>query len=167
MKIIKLLLTLILVAPGLYAKSSPTFELWNKLKEPIYFSYGSSAENAMKKSIQELRPGHYKIEHFSITSPTTLILRIGFRPKNGDEVDVYTFRPNKKIYVRVGLPKEDKIKETIKEALGKKSFEREGYIFGPQIGPLLGIKGVTEHDYSLEDNVTLDDIFQSTAFYKH
>ena len=166
MKVIKLLAALIGIIPC-YAKPQPTFELWNKHTQPIYFSYGSSVEHAMKKHMQELRSGHYKIENFSISSPTTLILSIGSRPKTGDMLDVYTFKPNKTIYVRVGLPKEDKFKETLKSITGKVSFENEGYIFGPQTGPLLGLKGITEHDYSLDNNVTYDDIFQSTTSYNH
>ena len=167
MKVITLLAALISITSCLYANPQPTFELWNKHTQPIFFSYGSSAENAMKKSIQELRPGHYKVENFSTTTPTTLILSIGSRPKKGDMLDVYTFRPNKMIYVRVGLPKEEKFKETLKSITGKVSFENEGYIFGPQTGPLLGLRGITEHDYSLNNNVTLNDIFQSTANYNH
>jgi len=97
-------------------------------------------------------------------------------PQPGQLIDVYTIKPGKTLFIRVGLPAEkEKIKETIKNIFGKTSLEGDNYIFGPQTGPLIGfkgeglfsfdLKGISERKYSLKNNFEVDDVTPGKIVY--
>ena len=99
-------------------------------------------------------------------------------PTPASRVDTYTIKPNKKIIIRVGLPVEkEKFKETLKNLFGKTSIQADGYIFGPQTGPLLGFKAaagifpldwsdtINERGLHLKGNLTKNDITKSSLIY--
>ncbi len=74
--------------------------------------------------------------------------------------------PNKTLFLRVGLPAEkEKFKEIIKRILSRHSIEADNYIFGPQTGPLLGFKGVTEQGLPLKNNINARQISKSSVIY--
>ncbi len=146
--------------------ADPNFELWNKHIEPIYFNRADSPAAAARGQFTELRPGRRVPLTINIKKPTVIALKIGKMPVAGDRIDVYTLEPNKTLYIRVGLPPEkEKVKETIKAILSRTSIEADGYIFGPQVGPLLGFKGVTERGYPLKDNITKKGIRKESMIY--
>ena len=66
------------------------------------------------------------------------------KPTVGTMVGKITFTPGKNVYVRLGA--------------GRK--------FGPQTGPLKGLRRITESGYSLSNNVTNKDIKVSTVQVK-
>lgn len=143
------------------------FELWNKHTEPIYFNIGNSMQEVSAKSLQLLRPGKWTHQFITTSSPTMLGIAIGTIPAPGQELDVYTIPPGKKIYLRVGLPPEkEKFKEKIKQLLHRDSIEANNYIFGPQVGPLLGFKGITERGHTLSGNLNKTDIIKSKTIYR-
>jgi hypothetical protein len=145
----------------------PNFELWNKHEEPVYFSISNSVQEARKKPFEMIKPGKWAPAKIIDTKmPTVLVIAVGKKPEPGQRIDIYTIKSGKTIYARVGLPAEkEKLKETLKEFLGRTSIEANGYIFGPQTGPLLGVKGVTEHGYPLKKNISKNDITKSSAIY--
>lgn len=141
------------------------FELWNKHTEPVYYSIGDSAQELQKKPFEFIKPGKWAQKKVS-SSPKVIAIAVGKEPTPGQRVDLYSMHGGKTYYLRVGLPAEkEKIKEKIKDILGRASFEGDNYIFGAQVGPLLGIKGVTEHGYPLENNITKDEMSKSSMIY--
>lgn len=145
----------------------PNFELWNKHIEPLYFKMADSPTAAAQGMYTEIRPGKRFTTNIDITKPMAIGISRGKSPLKGDKVDVYTFGTGKTLYLRFGLPAEkEKIKETIKAFLSRTSIEGDGYIFGPQVGPLLGFKGVTEQGYPLKNNVTKKDIRKEIRPYE-
>lgn len=145
----------------------PNFELWNKHNEPVYYHLADSAVAAARGAFEELRPGKRTTQTLDLSRPRAIAIKIGSAPTRGDKIDVYTLRTNKTLYLRVGLPAEkEKFKETIKQFLSRNSIEANGYIFGPQVGPLLGFKGVTEQGYPLKNNISKNDIQKSTRLYE-
>ncbi len=163
---IQLLLSITLASLSAYGQITPNFELWNKHIQPVYYAIGTSKEEASKKPMQEIRPGTFLAETRDLTKLTSIALAVGKKPEAGQRIDVFTMLPNKNLYLRVGLPSEkEKLKETVKTIMGRKSLELTDYIFGPQTGPLLGFKGVTERGYPLKNNITQDDITRSWGIY--
>jgi len=149
-----------------YGQITPNFELWNKHIQPVYYAIGTSKEEVSKKPMQEIRPGKFVAATRDTTQPTAIALAVGKKPEAGQRIDVSTMNRDKNLYLRVGLPSEkEKLKETIKTFLGRKSLEFEAYIFGPQTGPLLGFKGVTERGHPLKNNIGTDGISRSWAIY--
>jgi hypothetical protein len=157
-----------LLSNSLHALSAvPNFELWNKHIEPLYFKIADSPTAAAQGMYTEIRPGKRFTTNVDIAKPMAIGISRGKSPLKGDTVDVYTFGTGKTLYLRFGLPAEkEKIKETIKTFLSRTSIEGDGYIFGPQVGPLLGFKGVTEQGYPLKNNVTKKDIRKETRQYE-
>ena len=144
----------------------PNFELWNKHIEPLYYHIADSPAAAGRGTFTELRPGKRLPLNIDLQKPVVIGVKIGKAPIAGDRIDVYTLVTGKTLYLRVGLPPEkEKIKETIKSFLSRTSIEADGYIFGPQVGPLLGFKGITEQRYSLKNNVNKKDIRKETRPY--
>lgn len=144
----------------------PNFELWNKHTEPLYYRMADSPSAAAKGHFTELRPGRRIASTLDIAKPIAIGIKIGKEPAAGDPIDVYTLATGKTLYLRIGLPPEkEKIKETIKELLSPTSIEADGYLFGPQVGPLLGFKGVTERGYPLKNNITKKDIRKESKIY--
>lgn len=145
----------------------PNFELWNKHIEPLYFKMADSSAAAAQGIYTEIRPGKRFTTNVDIAKPVAIGIKLGKAPIKGDPVDVYTFGTGKTLYLRFGLPAEkEKFKETIKSLLSRTSIEADEYIFGPQVGPLLGFKGVTEQGYPLKNNITKKDIRKETRTYE-
>lgn len=145
----------------------PNFELWNKHIEPLYFKMADSPAAAAQGIFTEIRPGRRFTLNVDINKPMAIGIKLGKAPANGDKVDVYTLGTGKTLYLRVGLPAEkEKFKETIKSLLSRTSIEADGYIFGPQVGPLLGFKGVTEQGYPLKNNINKKDIRKEIRIYE-
>lgn len=168
MKIIKSLYMFSLGALSVANAQSkePNFELWNKRNEPLFYAIGSTKEEVRTQPFHELRAGKWVDQRRDLRKPTVIGLAINTQPKKGDQIDIFTLKPGKDLYLRVGLPSEkEKLKEKVKIILGKKSFEQAQYIFGPQTGPLLGVKGITERGYPLKNNVTASDISKGYAIY--
>ena len=144
----------------------PNFELWNKHTEPLYFHIGDSPIAAAQGIYTEIRPGKRFTSNVDIIKPMAIGIKIGKAPAKGDRVDIYTLGTGKTLYLRVGLPAEkEKFKETIKAFLSRNSIDADGYIFGPQVGPLLGFKGVTEQGYPLKNNITKNNIRKESKIY--
>ncbi|GMU18997.1 MAG: hypothetical protein AMXMBFR12_01890 [Candidatus Babeliales bacterium] len=145
----------------------PNFELWNKHIEPLYFKMADSPAAAVQGIYTEIRPGKRFTTNVDIAKPMAIGINLGKAPAKGDPVDVYTFGTGKTLYLRFGLPAEkEKFKETIKSLLSRTSIEADGYIFGPQVGPLLGFKRITEQGYPLKNNITKKDIRKETRIYE-
>lgn len=145
----------------------PNFELWNKHTDPLYFQIGDSPTAAAQGTFTEIRPGKRFTLNVDLTKPRAIGIKLGKAPAKGDQIDVYTLGTGKTLYLRVGLPAEkEKFKETIKEFLSRNSIEANGYIFGPQVGPLLGFKGITEQGYSLKNNINKKDIRKESRLYE-
>ena len=157
--------------------AQPNFELWNKHTQPLYYSVSNSTEQAQHKPLQELRPGKWtEAKTLDLSKPTVIAVALGKMPEPGQLIDVYTIKPGKTLFMRVGLPAEkEKFKETIKQLFGKTSIDADNYIFGPQTGPLIGFKGegvfsfepkgITERKYSLKNNFEIGDITPSKVVY--
>lgn len=145
----------------------PTFELWNKHNDPVYYRVADSPAAAAQGAFLELRPGKRVDTSLDLSRPHAIGIKLGTAPIPGDKIDVYTLATNKTLYLRVGLPAEkEKFKETIKQFLSRNSIEADGYIFGPQVGPLLGFKGVTEQGYSLKNNISTKDLRKEIRAYE-
>lgn len=149
-------------------KIQPNFELWNKHTQPLYYSVSNSIQEASSKPLQLLRPGKWTDAAKVDTSrPTVIAVALDKQPQPGQNIDIFTIKPNKTMFIRVGLPAEkEKFKETLKHLFGKTSIESDNYIFGGQVGPLLGIKGISERGYSLKNNVNKNDITKSSVIYR-
>ena len=155
------------------------FELWNKHIEPLYYNVGYTIDDINRSPFQELRPGKWTPAGYrETTRPTFVAVKFGQAPQAGERIDVYTLAPNKNLIIRVGLPAEkEKFKETLKSWFGKTSYVANNYIFGPQTGPLLGLRAseglfpfdwensVNERGLNLQNNVTKDDITKSSIIY--
>ena len=142
------------------------FELWNKHIEPLYYSISKSTQEASKKHFELLRPGKWIPKQVDISKPTVFAIALGKQPQPGQRIDIYTIPQGKTLYTRVGLPPEkEKFKEIIKDLFKRASIESDGYIFGPQVGPLLGFKGITERGYPLKDNFSKKDITKTSIIY--
>ncbi len=170
--------TLILGAINISAElAQPNFELWNKHIEPLYYSISNSISEAQHKPLQELRAGKWtQGKNMDISKPTVVAVALGKMPQPGQLIDVYTIKPGKTLFIRVGLPAEkEKFKETIKKIFSKTSIDADGYIFGPQTGPLIGFKGeglfsfetkgISERKYSLKNNFDKSDISTAKTVY--
>lgn len=159
------------------AIAQPNFELWNKHTQPLYYSISNSISEAQRKPLQELRPGKWtEAKSIDINKPTTIAIALDKMPQPGQLMDVYTIKPGKTLFIRVGLPAEkEKLKETIKKLFNKTSLDADNYIFGPQTGPLIGFKGeglfsfetkgLSERKYSLKNNFEKGDIAAAKAVY--
>lgn len=159
-------LSLLIISIVAQAQTIPNFELWNKHIEPLYFKMADSPAAAAQGIYTEIRPGKRFTTNVDIAKPMAIGISRGKSPAKGDKVDVYTFATDKTLYLRFGLPAEkEKFKETIKAFLSRNSIEADGYIFGPQVGPLLGFKGVTEQGYPLKNNITKKDIRKTSLPY--
>ena len=169
----------LLALAGISFAAEINFELWNKHNDPVFFAYGKSTDEINhKKDFKEIRAGKWTQASLDTSKPTLIALKFGKAPTAGDRLDTFTIKPNKKIIIRVGLPAEkEKFKETLKSLFGKTAIEADGYIFGPQTGPLLGFKaasGISPVDWSdtinerglhLKGNLTKDDITKSSMIY--
>lgn len=163
--VFKIILSSIFIASASFSQP-PNFELWNKHTEPLYYRLADSPSAAARGAFTELRPGRRVASTINIRLPRAIGIKIGKAPVAGDPIDVYTLATGKTLYLRVGLPPEkEKLKETIKSLLSRTSIEADGYLFGPQVGPLLGFKGITEQGYSLKDNITKRDIRKESLIY--
>ena len=150
----------------LILNAQPNFELWNKHREPLYYSISNSLKEASAKPLQVLRAGKWIAQTRTIHKPTFIALSLGKAPMPGQPIDIYALKPGKNLYIRIGLPAEkEKFKETIKNFLSRNSIEGDNYIFGPQVGPLLGFRGITERGYPLKNNVQKKDIIKYTIIY--
>jgi hypothetical protein len=170
-----------LAVHGLIFASQPeaNFEFWNKHNDPVYFAVGSSAEEInQKKEFKQLRPGTWTQATLDVSKPTVIALKFKEAPTAGDRLDTFTIKPNKKIIARVGLPAEkEKFKEQLKSLFGKTSIAADGYIFGPQTGPLLGFRAASgifpfassdtlnERGLHLKGNFTKDDVTKGSMIY--
>ena len=115
-------------------QADPSFELWNKTDKSIWFAVSSKNTNVaeLSKKLEELGAGKYLSKtDLDITKYTQLLI---MRDRNAGSGTLYTFNPGKNIWVR------------LKEEKGKATF-------GPQTGPLMGFRGVTERGYPLDKNV--------------
>lgn len=140
------------------------FELWNKHIQTVYFALATSLDEVVKQPIQQLAAGKWVSQTLNTAKPTFLL--ISLEPvKKDSRVDVYEFKPFKDMYVRIALPPERTVIRFLKMILGIKYFEGPNYIFGPQTGPLLGARRVTERGHDLANNNTYDDITRHTAMY--
>lgn len=161
-------LALFIIACGtLHAQCAiPNFELWNKHNDRLFYRIADSPSDAAQGTFTELRPGRRISATLDLTKPRAIGIKVGSAPIKGQTVDVYTFTTGKTLYLRLGLPPEkEKVKETIKALLSRTSIEADGYLFGPQTGPLLGFKGITEQGYSLKNNISKKDILKETKAY--
>lgn len=144
----------------------PNFQLWNKHIEPLFYRIANSPSAAAKGPYSQLRPGKRTASTIDLATPHVIGIKIGRAPVAGDVIDVYSLGTGKTLYLRVGLPPEkEKLKETIKAFLSRTSIEADGYIFGPQTGPLLGFKGITEYGYPLKNNINKKDIRKESMIY--
>lgn len=155
------------ICGSLYAQSEiPNFELWNKHDESVYYHLANSPTAAAQGTFLELPRGRRVTLKLDLATPRAIGIKIGKAPAKGDKIDVYTLATNKTLYLRVGLPAEkEKFKETIKLFLSRNSIDADGYIFGPQVGPLLGFKGITERGYPLKNNISKNDIRKEAKTY--
>lgn len=144
----------------------PTGELWNKHTKPIYYSITNGPIQAAITPLKRLEPGTFVKVHRNLRAPTVFAIAIENPPEPDQRLDIFTIRPCKTLYVRVGLPSEkEKWKEFIKDIFGAQSIEADGYIFGGQVGPLLGLRGITERGYPLKNNVHAQDISPSSITF--
>lgn len=183
MKLIKKTLVIItfftIFSSNFISAAQGNFEIWNKHVEPLYYNVAYTIDDINRSPFQELRAGKWTPAGFrEVTRPTLIAVKLGSAPRAGETLDLYTIRPNKNIIVRVGLPAEkEKFKETLKSWFGKTSHESENYIFGPQTGPLLGLRAsdglfpfdwddsINERGLSLKNNATKNDITKSSMVY--
>lgn len=140
------------------------FELWNKHTQTTYYALGSSLDDVVRQPIQALAAGKWISRTLNTALPTFLLISME-RVKKGSSVDVYEFKPFKDMYVRVALLPERTITRFLKMILGIRYFEGSNYIFGPQTGPLLGARRVTERGHDLGNNNTYEDITRHTSIY--
>lgn len=146
--------------------AQPNFELWNKHTQPLYYSISNSIKEASTKPLQELRAGKWTAQTRNLSKPAFIALSLEKEPLPGKLLDTYALKSGKNLYLRVGLPAEkEKFKETIKNFLRRNSIEGDNYIFGPQVGPLLGFRGITERGYPLKNNVQKKDILKYSILY--
>lgn len=135
----------------------PNFEFWNKLDKSVYFTIGAqdlsgkTIDDPMRHIFLEEKPNQWANVRIDQNKQTIFCYKIGSAPTNGersasDEKEVkkgdklvcYKFTPGKTVYIRV------------KGKMGDIEF-------GPQTGPLLGLKGKTERGYPLGSNVKKGD----------
>lgn len=133
------------------------FELWNKHDQDFYYTASNSLQDVLTKQPTVLKEGKWVSKSLDTSRPTFLLLS-NEMPQPGTLVSIYQFAPFKDMYVRIALPPEEKITKYLKKIFGKKYFEENNYIFGPQTGPLLGARNITERGHSLANNVTYNDI---------
>ncbi|BDC35233.1 hypothetical protein Noda2021_11910 [Candidatus Dependentiae bacterium Noda2021] len=133
------------------------FELWNKHERTFYYATSNSLQEVITKQPTAIKEGKWVSKSLDTSRPSYLLLTEEM-PKPGSLVTVYQFAPFKDMYVRIALPPEEKITKYLKKIFGKKHFEEQNYIFGPQTGPLLGARNITERGHSLSNNVTYKDI---------
>lgn len=154
------------------------FEFWNKHNDPVYYNVAHSMGDIQKtNNFKVIRPGKWVQDSIDLSKPTIIALKINKQPASGDILDTYTIVPHKKLIIRIGLPAEkEKFKETLKSIFNKTSIEADGYIFGPQTGPLLGFRAasgiffdwgttVNERGLLLNGNLTKDDITKGSIVY--
>jgi|SRR5579872_29955 hypothetical protein len=143
-KYIAFLMTLGVVSMQGAALDYPPLELWNKTEKPLYFAIASaksmSDDKVMSEPLTELPAGKYVTvksdsDLVDMSKYTRLLIT---QDPDAKSVTVYTFSPNKYMWVRV------------KE-------EKGSLVFGPQTGPWLGILGNTERGYPKDKNVTSAD----------
>ena len=150
-----------------FTHTQPNFELWNKHTNPVYYSISNSIQEASVKPLELLQPGKWTPAiTVDINKPTVIAIVPDKLPDPGQRIDAYSIRPGKTIFVRYGLPPEkEKVKEIIKYLLRRTSIEANGYLFGPQTGPLLGFRGITEKGHSLKNNLSKKDITKDSIVY--
>lgn len=112
--------------------ASANFEIWNKSSVPFYFDLKQTA--APFHEIKALNPHSRSFANINLQLPTELLLSKNSAGTNGT---IYTFSPDKTIYVRI---------------------KENGKQFGPQTGPFLGIKKKTETGFDLSNNISENDI---------
>jgi len=142
------------------------FELWNKHVQPLYYTVGNSMSQTMTKKPLLLRAGKWDSATIDTSRPTFILISMNHEPKKGQKVDVFEIKPGGTIYARVGLLPETKFTEFLKWLGRKKSIYTQHYIFGPQTGPLLGTRNITERGHDLKHNFKFDDIKYHTVFYQ-
>ena len=160
------LYVIIFLIPSL-STAQPNFELWNKHTQPVHYSVSNSIQEASSKPLELLAPGKWTAaKNIDINKQTVIAIAPEKLPESGQRIDVYLIRPGKNIFVRYGLPPEkEKVKEIIKYLLRRTSIEANGYLFGPQTGPLLGFRGITEKGHSLKNNLSKKDITKDSVIY--
>lgn len=140
------------------------FELWNKHTQTAYYALSSSLDGVVRQPIENLAAGKWISRTLNTALPTFLL--ISMEPvKKGLPVDIYEFKPFKDMYVRIALLPERTITRFLKMILGIRYFEGSNYIFGPQSGPLLGARRITERGHDLGNNNTYEDITRHTSIY--
>lgn len=125
----------VLMITGIQAVDNyPSFELWNKTNKPIWFAVSNrnASPQELSKNLEELGASKYLSKADIDNSKSTYLLIM--QDRNVGNGTLYTFNPGKNMWVRV------------KEEKGK-------LLFGPQTGPLLGFRGITERGYPLDKNV--------------
>ncbi|MBA3954529.1 J domain-containing protein [Candidatus Dependentiae bacterium] len=133
-------------------KADANFELWNKLSTPIYYSLGKSTINpkdeAKNYDLLKLDSTKYTYATLDLNKKNQLILSLQEPQINKPlSVYLYEFTPGKTIYVRA-------------------TAENNKLVFGPQSGPLFGLRGKTERGYPLGNNVKESDITTKVINYR-
>lgn len=121
---------------GANDKQIPTFEFWNKTKDLVRIRIDRSGK---ENEIIWVNPNKYISKNFDISDPTTLYINYLDTNEPDNWTEKIIFNPGKTMYVR------------LKEEKGE-------YIFGPQTGPLKGLRGITERKYPLKNNVKKEGI---------
>lgn len=124
----------------------PPLELWNKTDKPLYFAIAStkspSDDKVMSEPLVELPAGKYVTGKSDLVDKSKYTRLLITQDPDAKTVTVYTFNPNKYMWVRV------------KEEKGKLEF-------GPQTGPWLGLgfafSGDLERGLPKKDNITSSD----------
>lgn len=165
MKLLKTILFFVFLLGSLIKADFINFELWNKHTQNLNYAISDSLNGVLTSPIQTLSAGKWLPLTVNTAKPTFLL--ISLRPIiKGSLVDIYEFKPFKDIYVRVALLPERTLTRFLKMLFGIKYFQGTNYIFGPQTGPLLGARQLTERGYDLANNVTFDDITRYIRIYR-
>jgi hypothetical protein len=89
----------------LFADILPTFKLWNETIQPVYFSLESLNKQGqfLKKSkYAKINPHEsFRTNALNIKNTTNLYISEKENPQPGDPISVFTFIPNKNIYVKL------------------------------------------------------------------
>lgn len=162
----------------LASNQTNNFEIYNKHTDKVYYSISHALEEAARNTdFKYIAPGKWQASYIDTSKPTVIAISLKQKPDPNQKIDAYVMPPKKTLYLRVGLPaeKEKYIKETLKSVMGRGYLEADGYIFGPQTGPLLGLtrQGERHKDpetgqefaYPLKNNIQAKDIKKITVMY--
>src|SRR5436853_612940 len=94
--------------------AKPNFELWNKAHDSVFYALANDEQALLKGPFNELQSGKTAQSHINITKPTLLAVSMAKIPTSGQKIDIFTFAPNKTIYVRVNYLPEKNITQVAK-----------------------------------------------------